>query len=282
MIRVNYEDFYQKAQHLHKADFKQIIGIKKAIFSKMERVLTVAFLAKHAKGGRPSKMPVGVQLLMTLKYWRHYVTQKELAFEFEVGEATIHDTIVWIENTLIKSGKFKIPGKKALLKDSEIEVVLVDVTESPIERPKKKQRIWYSGKKKCHTIKTQVIIEQKTGKIFAVDHGKGSIHDFKLYKKTVGYAILNDIFAYFDSGYQGVLSFHKNSEIPKKKSKKHPLTKEEKANNCRISRQGVLIEHVNAKLKVFKILANKYRNRRKRFGIRFNLISALLNWEIFC
>ena len=74
---------------------------------------------------------------MSLKYWRQYVTQKELAFEFEVGEATAHDVIVWVENTLVKSGKFSLPGKKALYEDAEIEVVLVDVTESPVERPKK-------------------------------------------------------------------------------------------------------------------------------------------------
>jgi len=67
-----------------------------------------------------------------------YVTQKELAYEFEVGEATTHDIIVWVEDTLIKSGEFSLPGKKALLnKDNDIEAVIVDVTESPVERHKK-------------------------------------------------------------------------------------------------------------------------------------------------
>jgi hypothetical protein len=79
-----------------------------------------------------------------------------LAYEFEVGEATIHDTIVWVEDTLVKSEKFKLLGKKTLIEDDSIEVILVDVTECPIERPKK-QRKWYSGKKKRHTIKTQVV-----------------------------------------------------------------------------------------------------------------------------
>lgn len=82
-------------------------------------------------------MSIEDQLFMSLKYWRQYVTQKELAFEFEVGEATAHDVIVWVEDTLIKVGKFSLPGKKALLEDTEIEIVLVDVTESPVERPKK-------------------------------------------------------------------------------------------------------------------------------------------------
>ena len=74
---------------------------------------------------------------MSLKYWRQYITQKELAFEFCIGEATAHDIIVWVENTLVKSGKFSLPGKKALLDNNEIEIVLVNVSESPIERPKK-------------------------------------------------------------------------------------------------------------------------------------------------
>ncbi len=78
---------------------------------------------------------------MSLKYWRQYVTQKELSYEFEVGEATTHDTIVWVENTLVKSGKFSLPGKKALYgEESEIEAAFVDVTESPVERPKKTKK----------------------------------------------------------------------------------------------------------------------------------------------
>ena len=75
--------------------------------------------------------------ILTLKYSRYYVTQKALAFEFEVGEATVSDTIKWVENTLIKDGTFSLPGKKVLLEDDSIEVVLVDVTECPIERPQK-------------------------------------------------------------------------------------------------------------------------------------------------
>ena len=77
---------------------------------------------------------------MTLKYLRQYVTQKELSYEFEVGEATVHDTIVWVENTLVKDKKFSLPGKKALVEDQSIEIVLVDVTECAIERPKKNRK----------------------------------------------------------------------------------------------------------------------------------------------
>jgi hypothetical protein len=128
---------YEKAISLKPADFKQIIGITPVTYADMLGVITQAYNIKHKKGGRPAKLSLSDQLFMALKYWRQYVTQKELAYEFEVGEATVHDTIVWIEDTLIKCGKFSLPGKKALLESNEISIVLVDVTESPIERPQK-------------------------------------------------------------------------------------------------------------------------------------------------
>jgi len=78
------------------------------------------------------------KLFLALKYWRQYVTQKELAFEIEVSETNAKDTIFWVEDELIKSGKFTLPSKKALLDDeSEVEVILIDATETPIQRPKK-------------------------------------------------------------------------------------------------------------------------------------------------
>jgi predicted DNA-binding protein YlxM (UPF0122 family) len=128
---------YEKTKRLNDTDFKQIIGVKRETFAAMVEVLSAEYRKKHAKGGRKPKLTLEEQLLMTLKYLRQYVTQKELAYEFEVGEATVHDTIEWVENTLVKDEKFKLPGKKVLLEDAEIEVILVDVTECPIERPKK-------------------------------------------------------------------------------------------------------------------------------------------------
>lgn len=138
---------YEKATKLKREDFKQIIGVQQEIFDEMLEVLNEAYELKHAKGGRKRKLPMTDQLFMSVKYWRQYVTQKELAFEFEVGEATVHDTIVWVEDVLIKSGNFSLPGKKALLLENEIEVVLVDVTESPVERPKKTNEIGILARK---------------------------------------------------------------------------------------------------------------------------------------
>ena len=79
--------------------------------------------------------------------------------------------------------------------------------------------------------------------------------------------------------YQGIAKIHSNSEIPKKKPKGGELTAEEKAENRRISREQILIENVNAKFKVFKIMASKYRNRGKRHSLRANLICGIINFE---
>ena len=140
-------NYYEKSQKLNDTDFKQIIGVKRETFSEMVEVLKEAYVEKHKKGGRNRKLSIEEQLFMTLKYLRQYVTQKELSYEFEVGEATVHDTIVWVENTLVKDKKFSLPGKKTLVEDQSIEVVLVDVTECPVERPQKNRKNGIQGKR---------------------------------------------------------------------------------------------------------------------------------------
>ncbi|MBS4166192.1 Uncharacterized protein NEOC65_001276 [Neochlamydia sp. AcF65] len=83
-----------------------------------------------------------------------------------------------------------------------------------------------------------------------------------------------------DSGYQGLRKLHAQTQMPKKKSKKNPLTQEDKRTNQSLSRERVANENVIGLLKRFKIIADRYRNRRKRFALRFNLIAAIYNWEL--
>jgi len=108
----------------------------------------------------------------------------------------------------------------------------------------------------------------------------GRTHDFKIYKNKVREKVHKAIKINGDSGFQGICKYHKNSETPKKKSLKKPLTKEEKANNKRLSSERILIEHVNRKLKIFKIIGSRYRNRRKRYGLRANLLCGIYNFEL--
>jgi hypothetical protein len=103
-------------------------------------------------------------------------------------------------------------------------------------------------------------------------------HDFKLFKQS-RLPIKKELLICVDTGYLGIKKLHKNIEMPKKKTKLNPLSKEDKLENKKKSSKRIPIEHINAKIKTFKIVAQKYRNRRKRFGLRFNLICALINFD---
>jgi len=125
-----------------------------------------------------------------------------------------------------------------------------------------------------------VVIDLDTLLILFIEQAAGSVHDFTLYKSSVGSAVSPDVKMKADSGYQGIADYHANSEVPFKKSKNRPLTAEEKAFNRRLSRERIAIEHVNRQIKVFKMMSERYRNRRRRHKIRMTLICAIRNNEI--
>ncbi len=128
----------------------------------------------------------------------------------------------------------------------------------------KKQKRHYSGKKKRHTQKAQLIVDGKNAQILATDFCHGSQHDFQLFKQN-NYALPK---------------MHLNSQTPAKKSKLHPLNTEQKANNLTLSKKRILVENIFCKLKTFPILSERYPNPRTRFSLHFNLISALYNLNI--
>ena len=113
----------------------------------------------------------------------------------------------------------------------------------------------------------------------ATAFGTGSTHDFRLFKENYT-GMAQSIQCLADSGYQGLSKLHANSQTPTKKSKHHPLTTEQKVANRELASQRIFCEHVIGRLKVFRILSERYRNRRKRFRLRFNLIAAIYNLEL--
>ena len=115
-------------------------------------------LDRRGKRGGQCKLSVEDQLLVVLEYWREYRTQFHIATSWGLSESAVCRLIQKVEKLLVTSGKFGLPGKKQLYKNAYNWYVLaIDVTESPIERQKKKQRAYYSGKKKRHTLKAQVV-----------------------------------------------------------------------------------------------------------------------------
>jgi hypothetical protein len=125
-----------------------------------------------------------------------------------------------------------------------------------------------------------VVIDLDTLLILFIEQAVGSVHDFTLYKSSVGSAVSPEVKMKADSGYQGIVAYHANSEVPFKKGKNRPLTLEEKAFNRRLSRDRIAVEHVNRQIKIFKIMSDRYRNRRRRHKLRMTLICAIRNSEI--
>lgn len=140
---------YDQIKELESEKFRRLTGVKREAFSKMIDILSEADLAKKTKGGRKNKLSIENRLLMALEYIREYRTYFHVSQSYGVSESTAYDTIKWIEDTLIKHPDFALPGRKALLKsDMEYEVVLIDATETPIERPKKNKSIITLAKRK--------------------------------------------------------------------------------------------------------------------------------------
>ena len=129
---------YEQVKILSDEQFRRLTGVKRGTFDRMIKILEEADKKKKAKGGRRNKLSMENQLLMALEYIREYRTYFHVSQSYGISESSCYKGIKWIEDTLIKHPDFALPGRKALLKsDMEYEVVLIDATETPIERPKK-------------------------------------------------------------------------------------------------------------------------------------------------
>ncbi len=119
----------ERVKSLPKKHFKQIFGVSRGTFLKMYKVLRRDYREKHKNGGRPPVLSVLDKLVIALQYWREYRTYRHIAFDYGVGKTAIGDAVIWVEDTLIKSGLFSLLSKRILQKDDEFEIVLIDVTE---------------------------------------------------------------------------------------------------------------------------------------------------------
>ena len=129
---------YEKIKNYKDEEFRRLSGVKRSTFEKMIEILEKAEKEKKARGGKPNTLPMEERLLMALEYLREYRTYFHVASSWGIAESSCYRNIQWIEDTFMKHPDFALPGKKALLtSDREYEVVLMDATETPIERPKK-------------------------------------------------------------------------------------------------------------------------------------------------
>ena len=259
--------------------FLRTFGLSKVDFLYLLSLVTEWLRKKalHPKGGHPFVLTPFDYLAITLLYMRQYPTMDILADEWGgISKGTICKVYNSTITYLVITGKLHLLSAKDL---SDGDIVVVDATESPINRPKKGQKEFYSGKKKHHTIKTQILFCKNRCLIVGIRLDKGHVHDFELFKRSEGADLPDGVEEIGDSGYQGLGKLHKNSETPVKKPRGGKLSEEQKASNRLLSKKRICIEHVNAWVKRFRILKDRYRNRRCNFWKPMFLACVVFNWN---
>jgi hypothetical protein len=198
---------------------------------------------------------------------------------YGISESRVYEIIKDTESIQIQDRRFHLPGKKALLKpENNFDVVLIDVTESLVERPQKTDAELF-GQEKASYPKDAVGYREVEPKDNLYSLCVWSRHEFKLFRDS-GVHLGAATKCPADTGYQGLAKIHHKSELPKKRTKKNLLSKQDKRENRRISSCRIAIENIIREVKIFRIIVEKYRNRRRCFALRFNLIAAIYNLAI--
>lgn len=261
---------------IRKRQFCSLTGVTPALFKDMVQRLRPGWV-RLAKRKNRSGRPHGVggledHLLVLLILYRCHITQDFLALLYNVDKATISRSLQRIEPLVRRALSVT---RSIRVTAEEAQALLIDATEQPIERPRKNQKRWYSGKKKRHSIKTEIIATEK-GRIVAVSASTpGAVHDVKLRRR--GPPLPQNAHAYADSGYQGYQKDHPAIDIPYKKPKGGDLTQEEKEYNNALSRFRVRVEHAIARIKKFRILADRFRYPRATHAAKFAIIAGIVN-----
>ena len=255
--------------------FRKITGLSLSDFKSVVDFVSHSFDNAFPSVGRKPKINTHEdRLILIFVYYRCYVTHEFIGYFVDLDNANICRLFSRIEPLL--AGKVNIKKDRTLTQEA-LSILLTDVTEQPIHRPKNKKarKSYYSGKKKRHTQKTEITITTK-GKIIDVSNtNAGSVHDIKIRRQ--GNPLPPEAKKYGDLGYQGWQSEANNVNLPHKKPKNGTLTKKQKQKNKEHSKIRIAVEHKFSELKKFRILGDVYRNFRKKHNLRFNIIAGIVN-----
>ena len=277
--------------------FRRLTGIAPATFRDLLAKVEPAWQAERSKGrkrrqrlrrpGAGAKPVLGVadMLLMLLIYYRTCVPHVFLGFLFKIDDSTVSRNIRDLEPLL--AGIFRIPERRVGIEEDEIRELFFDGTERPVNRPKRGQRRLYSGKKKRHTLKSQVAVvrkrkkagrrkagqqEKRRQRIAAVSAtSPGKEHDKKVYDRSRT-LVPPGVRTTGDTGCQGTAM-----ETPVKKPRGGGLTDRQKRGNARLSRRRIAVEHAIGKMKIWRIAAERWRNPLRRHTLVIKNVAGLHN-----
>ena len=260
----------------HPQTFTRLFGISPDTFDELVIKISPLWVRAESKrlrhprkikkgGGRRYKLTLEETVAMLLLYTRAYVSHVFLSALFDIHESAICRYFGKIRP--ITEKVFNLPTRDANLSEEEILTLVVDATEQRTERRDK--GCGYSGKKKAHTIKTQIVVSGKGDIMHISQSVPGNIHDKKLFDQS---GVILPATAKGDLGYLGT-----NIAIPFKSSKLHPLTQQQKDRNTHHSRKRIIVEHVFASLKAFHILADRFRGSLINYHSYFLIVCGLRN-----
>ena len=257
---------------------------------------------KRAIGaGHPYNLPLTDRLLMLLVYYHLYLSSNLMAYLFSLSQTNVLKDIRKLEPLV--SEVLPLPKKqhekiRRLETLDEIEAMFpgfkafLDATEQEVPRPKAKgkRKTHYSGKKKKHTVKTQITVNEDGLIIHKTGHARGSTHDYTLFKHNHPH-LPDNVCLGLDLGYAGIktdypelkceLPFKRKNPGRGKRGVKGPeLSADQKAFNKALSKERVVVEHTNSRVKKFHIWADEFRNRLKNYDIMTDIVCGLVNFRI--
>jgi hypothetical protein len=257
---------------------------------------------KRAIGaGHPFNQSLTDRLLMLLIYYHMYTSSTLLGYLFCVSQTSVLKNIRKLEplvSEVLPLPKLEHDKVKRLQSIDEIEEAFpgfkafLDATEQEIPRPhgKRKRKTHYSGKRKKHTVKTQLTVNKQGLILHKTRHVRGSMHDYTLYKHSHPH-LPDRVRQYFDLGYLGIKDDYPklNCALPFKKKnpgrgkigvKAEELPAEQKAFNKVLASERVIVEHTNSRVKKFRIFGDEFRNRLCRYDVMTDIVCGLVNFRI--
>jgi hypothetical protein len=305
---LNYDKLYRKP-----AIFRSFTGLKvpefDALYTKIdekypeyeEKRLYREDRQRAVGAGHPFSLDLRERLLMLLIYHRLYVTSTLLGFLFDLGQSNVLKNIRILEPLVRET--LPLPGKihqiaRRLGTLEEVEELFpgfkafLDATEQEIPRPmdKAKRRTHYSGKKKRHTVKTQITVNKRCLIVHRSPHARGSRHDYSLFNWRRP-SLPDEVCLGVDLGYDGVQNDYPELKVKvpfkrrspgrgKRGVKAQELTEEQKEYNRMLASERVVVEHAISRLKKYRIMSHRFRNRLRNYDVMTDIICGLVNLRI--
>jgi len=243
--------------------------------------------------GRPFKLKPRERLLMLLVYYRLYITYALSGFLFDLDQSNVFRDLNILESLL----KECIPLPKKIYKRTkrlrtidEVEQyfpgfkAFIDSTEQEIPRPKnkRKRKSYYSGRKRKHTVKTQLMVNTEGLILHKTGHSNGRKHDYDIYKHNHPTITPSQVDNIVDLGYLGIEKDFPTvkSVLPIKKKKNTSLSNDDMRYNKNHSRLRIIVEHIICKIKKFGIMCTKFRNKLRRYNNISDIVSGILNFRV--